>query len=133
MAKSHRRLVEERARQRCEYCHAPQKYDVQPFQLDHIRAQKHSGLTSPANLAWSCLPCNTYKGPNVAGYDPESNSLQPLFNPRKDVWSEHFAWKGSKLVGLTPVGRTTIDVLRINQPERVEHRRLLIAGGLFSA
>ena len=132
MAKSGRQLVKERARRRCEYCHLPQECDVQPFQLDHIRAQKHSGATSPANLAWSCLPCNTFKGPNVAGYDPESTSLQPLFNPRQDVWSEHFAWNGPKLLGLTPVGRTTIDVLRINQPERVEHRRLLIAGGFLS-
>jgi hypothetical protein len=77
------------------------------------------------------LPCNAFKGPNVAGYDPESDSLQPLFNPRQDAWSEHFAWDGPKLKGLTPIGRTTIDVLRINQSERVEHRRLAIAAGFL--
>ena len=110
----------------------PQECDVQPFQLDHIRSQKHSGATSEANLAWICLPCNTFKGPNVAGYDPESDSLQRLFNPRQDVWPEHFVWDGPELAGLTPVGRTTIDVLRINKPERVEHRRLLIAAGFLA-
>ena len=75
--------------------------------------------------SWACLPCNSYKGPNVAGYDPESNSLQRLFNPRKDIWSEHFVWVGPVLVGLTAIGRTTIEVLRINLAERVTHRRLL--------
>ena len=133
MAKSRRQLVRDRAQQRCEYCQMPQPCDVQPFQLDHIRAQKHSGPNLVSNLAWSCLPCNTFKGPNVAGYDPESDSLQPLFNPRRDDWSEHFQWDGPLMVGLTPVGRTTIEVLRINQRERVELRRLLIATGLFFA
>ncbi len=131
MAPPHRKLVEERAGRRCEYCLMPMSGDVQPFQLDHVRAQKHAGVTSPVNLAWSCLPCNSYKGPNVAGYDPESDTLHPLFNPRKQLWSEHFQWDGPRLLGLTSIGRTTIEVLRINLPDRVEHRRLLILAGLF--
>ena len=133
MAKSRRQLVRDRAERRCEYCRMPQDCDVQPFQVDRIRAQKHAGANAVSNLAWSCLPCNTFKGPNVAGYDPESDSLQPLFNPRRDDWAQHFRWNGPLLVGLTPIGRTTIEVLRINQPERVELRRVLIAAGLFFA
>ena len=122
-----RSLVRQRAQGRCEYCGMPESLDAQPFQVDHIRAVKHSGKSTIANLAWACLPCNAYKGPNVAGYDPDGSTLQPLFNPRKDQWSDHFAWKGPVLWGLTAVGRTTIDVLRINERDRVEHRRLLIA------
>ena len=109
----------------------PDRYDVGPFQLDHIRAQKHSGADDIWNCAWSCLPCNSFKGPNVAGYDPETDRLFALFDPRRDAWSEHFEWDGPLLVGLTPVGRTTIEVLRINQAERVEHRRRLLLAGLF--
>jgi hypothetical protein len=37
------------------------------------------------------------------------------------------------LRGLTAIGRTTIDVLRINLPERVEHRRLLQQLGVLPA
>ena len=133
MAVIRRRLIRDRAGGRCEYCHMRDEFDVLPFQLDHIRAQKHAGLTTAANLAWVCLPCNSYKGPNVAGYDPESNSLQPLFNPRKDIWAEHFAWDGPLLDGLTAIGRTTIEVLRVNLPGRVEHRRLLIEAGCFES
>lgn len=84
------------------------------------------------NLAWSCLPCNVFKGPNVAGYGPESDSLQPLFNPRRDDWSEHFELNGAELAGLTPIGRTTIQVLRINEMDRIELRQLLISLEAFS-
>lgn len=132
MGKSRRRRVWERAGSCCEYCQLPQEYDVQTFQLDHIRAQKHSGPTTLSNLSLSCLPGNAAKGPNIAGFDPKTNTLQPLFNPRKDQWPEHFAWSGPILVGRTPIGRTTILVLGINQPERVEHRRLLILAGSFN-
>lgn len=131
MARSRRQRVSDRANHRCEYCGMPQELDIQPFQLDHIRAQKHSGQTTTANLALCCLPCNSYKGANVAGYDPESDELQPLFNPRRDVWDEHFEWNGPFLVGKSAIGRTTIDVLRINLSNRVEHRQLLIQAGLF--
>ncbi len=133
MALSARKLVEQRASCRCEYCLMPTSGDVQPFQLHHVRAQKHAGGSTRANLAWSCLPCNSYKGPNVAGYDPESDTLHPLFNPRVQTWPEHFRWDGPKLHGLTPIGRTTIEVLRIHLPDRIEHRRLLILAGLFAA
>ena len=131
MARSRRDIVRDRSGYRCEYCHMPEHSDVRPFQRDHVRAQKHSGTDDIRNLAWSCLPCNSFKGPNVAVYDPETDRLCALFDPRRDSWSEHFEWDGAVLVGLTAIGRTTIDVLRINQPERVEHRRLLLAAGLI--
>jgi hypothetical protein len=109
----------------------PQDLDVQPFQLDHIRAQKHGGPTELENLALACLPCNSFKGSNVSGYDPDSDVLVPLFNPRMQNWDEHFEWDGPILSGKTPVGRATIVVLMIDAPDRVEHRRLLMRAGLF--
>lgn len=133
MPKSRRRQVWERAGGCCEYCQMPQELDVQPFQPDHVRARKHAGITNVSNLALACLPCNAAKGPNAAGYDPQTDVLVPLFDPRKQNWVEHFRWKGPVLFGKTPVGRATISVLMINDPERVEFRRLLIAAGVFTA
>jgi hypothetical protein len=54
-----------------------------------------------------------------------------LFNPRRQCWRRHFAWEGAWLVGLTPCGRATVDVLNINAPHRIELRNLLILGGVF--
>src|SRR5712692_3039480 len=131
MAKSRRRQVAERARHRCEYCELPQIYTTLPHEIDHIRARKHRGRTTLRNLCWACAYCNAAKGPNVAGYDPQTAALVPLFNPRQDPWEKHFAWRGPRLEGKTPIARATIDVLRINDPDRLKHRRMLIRLGVF--
>jgi len=65
---------------------------------------------------------NLRKGSNLSGIDPESNHLTPLYHPRKDLWHEHFAWAGVRILGLTAVGRTTIRVLDLNIPARLQVR-----------
>jgi hypothetical protein len=126
-----KRLVWDRAESTCEYCRLPQWLDVLPFQIDHVIAEQHHGPTAAENLALSCLNDNLHKGPNIAGLDPDTGLLTRLFHPRQDNWEEHFAWVGPVLAGQTAIGRTTIDVLVMNAPERVEQRRLLILAGLF--
>lgn len=125
MAKYRRRFVRERADDRCEYCHLPQSGSTLPHTVDHIRARKHRGPTIMENTCWACAQCNGAKGSNVAGYDPITGALVRLFNPRVDSWADHF--DGPFLQGLSAEGRATIEVLRINDPDRVEHRRLLLA------
>ena len=131
MAKVRRSLVKQRARTRCEYCQLAQEYSVLPYQIDHVRATKHLGPNTMENTCLACAHCNAAKGPNVAGYDPETGVLVPLFNPRVDVWTEHFRWQGGFLAGQTPVGRATIGVLRVNDPDCVEQPQELIEAGLF--
>ncbi len=126
-----RQLVWDRAGGTCEYCRLPQRFDILPFQIDHVIAVKHHGPTSADNLALCCFNDNAHKGSNIAGIDPVTGDLTRLFNPRRDEWGEHLVWNGPELVGRTPVGRTTIDVLNVNLPERVEHRRLLILAGVL--
>jgi hypothetical protein len=126
-----RQLVWDRAGDTCEYCRLPQRFDILPFQIDHVIAIKHHGPTAADSLALCCYNDNAYKGPSIAGIDPASGAVRRLFHPRQDDWSELFAWNGPELVGRTAVGRTTIDVLNINLPERVQHRRLLIQAGVL--
>ena len=123
--------VWERARGRCEYCCLSQVLSNFSFEIDHIIARKHGGKTVASNLALTCFFCNSYKGPNLAGIDPRSKRVVPLFNPRRNKWSRHFRWKGPVLVGRTARGRATIDVLQINHPESIEVRQSLIAEDLF--
>jgi hypothetical protein len=60
-----------------------------------------------------------------------TGELVPLFNPRTEVWRDHFEWRGATLEGKTKSGRASIELLEINRPERVEHRRLLIEAGML--
>ncbi len=122
-------LVWQRAKRRCEYCHIPADVSLLPFQIDHIIAIKHGGHTSADNLALSCERCNSHKGPNIAGY-LEGQHI-PLFNPRRDRWTEHFEWHGPVLVGKTSVGKVTVDVLAINISYRITLRAALIEEGVF--
>ena len=109
----------------------PQVFDPISFQIDHIIADQHRGPTSQENLALACFTCNHHKGPNLSGFDVVTNAIISLFNPRKDVWSDHFRWHNAELEGLTPTGRVTVHVLAINCDFRVALRRTLIQEGVF--
>jgi hypothetical protein len=115
-----------RAAGRCEYCHFPEAAAELPFHCDHIIAQKHGGATTEANLAWSCFSCNLRKGPNLTGLDPNSGELTRLYNPRADIWTEHFVWDGAWLRGKTAIGRATISVLDMNHPDALAVREALL-------
>jgi hypothetical protein len=101
------------------------------FHIEHIVAKKHHGSDDPRNLAWACLECNLGKSSNLSGADAVTDRVVVLFNPRRQRWSRHFTWRGARLVGLTPCGRATIDVLNINAAHRLDLRKLLIMGGVF--
>ena len=125
------RQVWRRAGDCCEYCQIAQEFDENTFEVDHIIAIKHGGPTVAGNLSLSCFHCNSFKGSNIAGRDPKTRKLTALFNPRRHKWSKHFRWKGPILVGRTAIGRTTVNVLNINDPLRVELREELIEEGVF--
>jgi HNH endonuclease len=131
MNDSLRALVRSRASGRCEYCRFPEAASFLPFALDHIIAEKHGGPTSEANLAWSCYYCNSYKGPNIAGWIAETDEVIRLFHPRRHNWNDHFGWQGPILLPRTTVGRVTIGVLDINQPDAIAVRQELIDMGDF--
>jgi hypothetical protein len=131
MNESLERRVRERANNRCEYCKIPAYVTEFTFPLDHIIAEQHRGRTTYENLALSCPHDHFHKGPNIAGLDPMTGRLMRLFNPRRQRWSVHFAWDEPMLVGKTAIGRTTLSVLNMNHPDRIEVRRLVIDAGVF--
>ncbi len=125
------REVWRRADGHCEYCQLSQEFDDRPFEIDHIRSQKHRGPTIASNLALSCFRCNSFKGSDISSIDILTGKLTPLFNPRRHKWTTHFRWEGPYLIGRTPIGRVTVALLHINDELRVELREELIAEGLF--
>ena len=123
--------VRQRAAGRCEYCRLPEKSTSVPFEIDHIIARKHRGRTVASNLAMACWYCNSFKGSDIAGLDPATGKLTRLFNPRRHLWTWHFRYDGSLLIGRTAIGRTTIQVLQVNCADAVTLRESLLAEGLF--
>lgn len=126
-----RRQVAERAGNRCEYCLLPQAAAFHQHEPDHIVPRQHGGETRLGNLALACLRCNRYKGPNVGSFDPLTGELVPLFNPRTQVWAEHFVLEGGTIRPLTPAARVTVKILRLNDDDRVAERQWLLTAGLY--
>jgi hypothetical protein len=79
------------------------------------------------------LHCNRYKGPNIAGVDRQGTRRRvvPIYNPRRHRWAAHFRIVGTTIVGITPVGRVTVDLFAMNDPRMIVLRDTLADEGLF--
>jgi len=115
----------------CEYCRLPQVVRRLRFQIEHVISRQHGGGDALGNLALACGRCNRHQGPNIAGIDGATGQLIRLFNPRVDRWQDHFRWEGALAVGVTPIGRATIEVLAMNHPEDVAIRLEMMDSGRF--
>lgn len=126
------RLVVERARRQCEYCHMPEEQSPDIFELEHVVAHARGGSTTADNLAFSCPSCNRYKGIRSHSQDPQTRRSVPLFNPRRQRWEGHFTWSddGTQLIGRTATGRATVEILRLNRTAMCNLRRAWYAVGV---
>jgi predicted restriction endonuclease len=124
-----REFVRRRANDVCEYCGLPQYASVLAHQIDHIIGRQHHGTDDLENLCLCCIRCNLKKGSNIASIDPNSRLVSALYHPRRHPWRDHFAVMEGKIVGLTSEGRTTVELLDMNDEERVQLRVLLLRRG----
>jgi hypothetical protein len=64
--------------------------------------------------------------------DEVTSTIQVLFNPRTQTWSDHFTWTDDFewIVGITPVGRGTAARLQMNRPIYRRQRRMLRAAAV---
>ncbi len=106
-------------------------FATQSFSVEHIIPRYSGGKTNLGNLALSCQGCNNHKHVKVLGVDPVTEKVVPLFNPRQQLWQEHFAWNAdyTMVIGLTSVGRATLKVLNLNRHGLMNLRRALFALG----
>ena len=95
------------ARHRRGYCLTQEIVIGLPMVIDHIIPEARGGSSEEANLWLACRRCNEYKGVQTHMSDPETGADTPLFNPRMQVWPEHFIWtqNGIYIKGITPVVR----------------------------
>ncbi len=101
--------VRERANYLCEYCHSLEILSANRFTIDHVVPRSLGGSDDLDNRSLACRRCNERRYNFVAGIDPETQEIVPIFNPRQQQSAEHFVWTldGTQIEGSTPVGRAT--------------------------
>ncbi len=109
----------------CGYCLSDELLSGISLTIEHIIPTAKGGSNSLDNLWLACRPCNEHKGIQTHATDPITNEHVPLYNPRIQLWHEHFAWSDdtTEMVGLTPIGRATIIALQLNRPLLIKARR----------
>jgi hypothetical protein len=125
--------VAERARHRCEYCHAPEALFNFPFEVEHIIPPKHGGGHTESNLALACRSCNIFKSDEIESVDPETRILVRLFDPRLDDWDDSFFVEVDSGIirAKIAIARATIAQLRMNTPGQVTARVHWMKIGLY--
>jgi len=114
------RLVRQRAKHLCEYCHTAERWQHIAFTMDHIIPVTSGGISEESNLALACFYCNRRKSNKITGIDPENNKFVFLFHPRQHQWEQHFIWSsdGVRIIGISSIGRATVSLFNFNR-ERV--------------
>jgi HNH endonuclease len=104
--------------------------------MDHLLPQSLGGSDDPDNLALACHRCNERHYNFTTATDPFAKTVEPLFNPRKQGWGEHFIWSadGLTILGVTAIGRATCQRLDFNDDHHndgaiMEARWFWVEGG----
>ncbi len=132
ISKSLREFVRERAQDRCEYCVSPTWLTGQLHEIDHIMPRALGGTNDVDNLCLACASCNGQKHDDIAAIDPLTNNQVALFNPRQHHWHDHFEWRsnGLLMIGTTPIGRATVNLLEVNHPLMMTARSFWVELGV---
>ena len=127
------RIRVERARNRCEYCRAPEVVFNFRLDIEHILPQSRNGNDEDDNLALSGQSCNLYKSDHITAFDEITQSETLLFHPRLDRWEEHIQVnvETGMIDGLTAIGRATVIRLKINSNAQLRARLQWIRFGMF--
>ncbi len=131
MTSATRNAVAARAGACGEYCRSQERFAVQSFSIEHVRPRSAGGSDDVSNLAYSCQGCNNHKLTCTTATDPVTGLEVPLFDPRRHVWADQFAWSDdfSEMVGVSPTGRATVVLVHLNREGVVNLRRVLFAVG----
>lgn len=115
----------------CAYCHSLTAITGARLVIDHIIPEAAGGETTQENLCVACHSCNEFKGAKTEAEDPLTGERVPLFHPRRHRWNDHFSWSedGTMIIGLSAVGRATVQALNMNHLDVVEARRRWVRVG----
>jgi hypothetical protein len=127
LTQQQRNLIKQRANNCCEYCKSQAKFSPDSFSIEHIIPRSKGGTSDLDNLAVACQGCNNFKYSHTQAIDPITGELAQIYHPRQQDWQDHFTWSRdlTQMLGLTPIGRATIERLRLNREGVVNLRQAL--------
>jgi hypothetical protein len=101
------------------------------LEIEHTIPRAKGGSTAEENLYLACRLCNNFKGVQTEATDPSTGAVVPLFDPRRQSWSDHFSWSddGTRILGRTACGRATIVALKLNNVLATTVRRGWVLAG----
>jgi hypothetical protein len=126
-----RTLVMQRSAHCCEYCKSQDRFSPVYFTIDHIIPLVLGGASDLDNLAYACMLCNRLKWGKIKAFDSVTNTLVFLYNPRLDIWENHFQWSEDflEVIGMSSIGRATVAALQLNREKLVHYRKEMIEIG----
>jgi hypothetical protein len=129
-SEAERLLLALRAQNFCEYCKA---FVPDTFEIEHIIPLAQGGSNELDNLAVACGGCNNRKAAKTTAIDPLTGTEVAIFNPRQDIWREHFQWNDdfTAISGISEIGRATVDLLQLNRNGLILLRAALFRHGNF--
>lgn len=108
--------IRREAKNRCGYCLNPQELLPYKLEIEHLIPKSLGGTSTEENLWLACRECNAHKAAKTEAIDTLTGKTVKLFNPRRQIWHEHFDFSSDKteIIGKTPCGRATVEALQIN-------------------
>ena len=108
--------IRREAKNRCGYCLNPQELMPYKLEIEHLFPKALGGETVEENLWLACRECNSHKSKKIKAIDDLTGKTVKLFNPRKQIWREHFEFSKdfSEIIGKTSCGRATVESLQMN-------------------
>lgn len=127
IASKQRKIIIDRANGCCEYCRSQARFALYSFSIDHIIPLSKGGSSTLDNFALACQGCNNFKYNKTEALDPISNKMVTLYNPRQQLWYDHFGWNYdfTIIIGTSPTGRATVEALKLNRESLINLRRIL--------
>lgn len=125
--------IRKQAKNRCGYCLAPQELVSYKLEIEHLFPKVKGGSDKEENLWLACRQCNLIKAAKTHGFDSLTFEQVKLFNPREQIWSEHFVWSRDKIliIGKTSCGRATVSALQLNNDLQETVREFWKLTGIF--
>ncbi|MFQ5628226.1 MAG: HNH endonuclease [bacterium] len=131
LAKQYINSPASRAAYLCEYCLIHENDTFFKCQVDHIISLKHSGQTELDNLAYAYAYCNRNKGSDIGSMLQPHGEFLRFYNPRKDIWSDHFELDGTTIKPLFDIAKVMSQIFGFNHIDRIIERKTLIELGKY--